>query len=114
MKQTRPDPGITDGATMAKQGQDGQGADEGAGPQYVDEDHEELAYFLEKWFDEDERPDVEEHLMTRKGYTRIQGWGPRADPDPQPEPDPEPEPGAAGPSKTGRPGSRRKPAYFKR
>lgn len=81
-------------------------------PFYVDDDHAAIAGFAEAYLDEDEREGFVDHLMERRGYTRIQSWGPRADPEPDPQPDPQqPRAGARG---GGQGGGQRRSGYFKR
>lgn len=56
--------------------------------EYVDEDHQRIHEFAQDFLDDDERDEFIDHLMERRGYQRVQSWGPRQEPDPDPEPDP--------------------------
>lgn len=75
-------------------------------PAYLDDEHQRIAEFAEDFLDDDERESFVDHLMERRGYQRVQSWGPRTDPDPDPDPGPRPG-GRAG-------GGQRRQGYFKR
>ena len=77
-------------------------------PAYLDDEHQRIAEFAEDFLDDDERESFVDHLMERRGYQRVQSWGPRTDPDPDPEPDPAPRPGGR------QGGGQRRQGYFKR
>lgn len=79
-------------------------------PAYIDEDHQRISEFAQDYFDDDERDEFVDTLMERRGYQRIQGWGPPAEPpaDPQGGRKPPARRAAAGP-----PAQRRAP-YFRR
>ena len=79
------------------------------GPSYIDEEHQRIAEFAEDFMDEDERDSFVDHLMERRGYQRIQSWGPRAEPPPDPDPEPPAPRGGRGGGGSGRRGG-----YFKR
>lgn len=59
--------------------------------EYVDEDHQRIHEFAQDFLDDDERDEFVDHLMERRGYQRVQSWGPRTEPDPEPDPEPEPQ-----------------------
>jgi hypothetical protein len=82
------------------------------GPVYVDDDHAAIAEFAAVYMDEDERETFVDHLMERRGYTKIQSWGPRTDPGPDPGPDPDPQPRRS--QAPAQPRQPRKSPYFKR
>lgn len=84
-------------------------------PQYVDDDHAAIAAFAEAFLDEDERDSFVDHLMERRGYTRIQSWGPRDDSgDPDPDPEPRPARSRQAPPAPAAAPARKRSAYFKR
>lgn len=88
------------------------GGYEDEAPTYVDEDHQSIAEFAAAYLDPDEQDDFVDHLMERRGYQRVQSWGPRADPEPTPDPDPP----AGGRSRAAgsRGSGRGRQGYFKR
>ncbi len=82
----------------------------GEEPLYIDDDHQRISEFAADYFDDDERDEFVDTLMERRGYQRIQGWGPPADPGPDPQ---------GGGRKPGRraggaPPPQRRAPYFKR
>lgn len=78
-------------------------------PQFLDDDHAAIVGFAEAYMDEDEREDFIDQLMERRGYTRVQSWGPAADPEPQQRPQRQRQPA----QRQQQGGQQRRP-YFKR
>jgi len=78
-------------------------------PVYVDEDHQLISEFAANYLDEDERDDFINHVMERRGYQRIESWGPPA--EPEPEPRGRRSAGGGNPAPSPR---QRRGAYFKR
>jgi hypothetical protein len=97
------------------------------GPEYVDEHHAAIAQFAADYLDEDERDKFVNHLMERRGYRRIESWGPPDDAggddgqdlddggDVDDGQDLDDGRGRRQPARTTGPGTgRRRPQYFKR
>lgn len=79
-------------------------------PAYLDEHHQRIVEFAQDYMDDDERDEFVDGLMERRGYQRIQGWGPPEEPETDPQGGRRPparKPAAAPPA------PRRAP-YFKR
>lgn len=73
-------------------------------PSYLDEDHQLISEFSERYFDDDEeRGAFVNDMMDRLGYERVEGWGPRSE-DPSKKP-----PGRRSPV----PSRRRPPSGFR-
>lgn len=80
------------------------------GPEYVDEHHQRISEFANDYFDDDdERETFVGTLMERRGYRRVQSWGPPDQDQQEPEPGPEPEPQ----QRQRRPAQPKRPPYFK-
>ncbi len=78
---------------------------------YLDEHHQRIVEFAQDYMDDDERDEFVDGLMERRGYQRIQGWGP---PEPE-DPDPQDGRGAAGRrSAAATPPRQRRSPHFKR